>query len=121
MSDKPENMDKPTASVALERGPTPNHLPGGNFAPGNKASTGGKLKLHKQFQDALKEKYYEKALDVVWEGLMSDSDKLKMWAADTVFDRLFGRPSIAVTGEDGEPLAVALMPLFQRLMGDESK
>lgn len=71
---------------------------------------GGRPRVIREFQKALQEQAYPKAIAALIGALESTDDRTRLAAAREVFDRLFGKPreSVTVTGEDGGPVAVDL-------------
>lgn len=71
----------------------------GKFKPGNnanpKGSDGGKGKLDKQLKDLLIHCVSD-AVSMVERCLRAEDFDERKWAADTVFNRIFGRPKESV-------------------------
>lgn len=82
--------------------------PGRPFVKGQPSpNPGGRPKKLVEFQRALTERYYEKALDVLGECLDDEDGKVRMAALRETFDRMFGKASQPITGADGQPLVPA--------------
>ena len=96
--------------------------PDGKWLPGTASpNAGGKPKLAREFHAALRDKCYPKVIGILEDGLGSEDLKFKMWAAEQVMDRLFGKASQPITGENGSPVdvTVGLYALFKKLSGEE--
>ena len=79
----------------------------GQFAPGGgSANPGGRPKLVAEFQKALRERHYEKALTALEECLDDDDGRVRVAALREVFDRLFGKATQRIAGDDGGALRV---------------
>jgi hypothetical protein len=94
----------------------------GRLLPGSTANPSGRPKLVREFQQALRDRCYDKALDAITACLDDPDGKIRMSAVKEVFDRLFGKASQAITGADGAPLVpVDLAGLLSRAVGGEPK
>lgn len=94
----------------------------GRLLPGSTANPSGRPKKLKEFQDALHDRFYERAFSVMQELLASPDDKVRVAAIKELWDRMFGKAPQAVTGADGEALKVDLIGLaatLKRFAGDD--
>lgn len=95
--------------------------PGRPFVKGQpSANPGGRPKLVQEFQKALRERCYDKAIDTLV-GCLDDPDgRVRVAALREVFDRMFGKAKVTLAGEDGQPAVVAvdLASALERLAGD---
>jgi hypothetical protein len=76
------------------------------FEPGKSGNPGGRPRLIREYQTWLLEHAYPKAQEALLACLCSSDEKVKMMAVKEVNDRLMGKPSITVTGEEGRPVEV---------------
>lgn len=92
----------------------------GQFEKGTTGNPGGRHKLVQEFQQALRDRCYEKAIDTLVSCLDDDDGRVRVAALREVFDRLFGKPKVTIGGEDGQPLAVSvdLTAALARLAGE---
>lgn len=96
--------------------PKPKGKPRGRpFEKGKSPNPGGRPKLIVAFRKALEERHYEAALDALESALSDEDGKVRIAACREVFDRLFGKASQPITGEDGKPIAFDLTPILERL------
>lgn len=95
-----------------------NRTENGKFAPGGgSANPGGRPKLIVEFQKALLERHYQKAIDALDACLDDPDGRVRMAAIREVFDRLLGKVTQPVSGPDGAPLVnVDLASALQRLL-----
>lgn len=83
--------------------------PGRPFVKGQPSpNPGGRPRKLVEFQQALTDRYYEKALDVLGECLDDPDGKVRMAALREAFDRMFGKASQPITGPDGQSLVSSL-------------
>jgi hypothetical protein len=80
----------------------------GQWEKGASPNPGGRPKKLVEFQQALTDRFYEKALNVLGECLDDPDGKVRIAAMRETFDRIFGKSPQSVTGADGQPLAVSL-------------
>jgi hypothetical protein len=76
------------------------------FEKGQSGNPGGRPKLLREFQDWLEAEAYPEAKKALLDLLSSDNAKAKAFGVREVYDRLFGKPPQAITGDDGGPLRV---------------
>jgi hypothetical protein len=90
----------------------------GRLLPGVSGNPGGRPKLVAEFQKALREQHYERALAALLDCLDDSDGRVRIAAVREVFDRLFGKPKQPITGEEGAPpVSVDLASLLERLAG----
>lgn len=87
------------------------------FPKGVSGNPSGRPKLIVEFQKALLEKHYQKAIDALDKCLDDEDGRVRMAAIREVFDRLLGKVTQPVSGPDGAPLvSVDLASALQRLV-----
>lgn len=78
----------------------------GKWLPGSTPNPGGRPAVIRQFRE-LARGHAPQALKAVVDILTnSTNDHVRLKAAELILDRAFGRPTVAITGEDGGPLKV---------------
>lgn len=81
----------------------------GTFEKGGASpNPGGRPKLIVEFRKALEDRHYGLALTALETALCDDDGKVRIAACREVFDRLFGKATQPITGDDGKPLAVSI-------------
>jgi hypothetical protein len=98
-----------------------NRTPEGKFPKGISGNPSGRPKLIQEFHKALTEQHYPRALAALLECLNDEDGRVRVAAVREVFDRLFGKPKQTITGEDGQPVAVAvdMAAMLERLAGND--
>lgn len=89
------------------------------FEKGTSPNPGGRPKLIREFQELLAKECYPLANQALIKALSSENEKVQMLAVRETYDRLFGKPVQAITGEDGAPLVPTgdLLDALRKLAG----
>lgn len=79
------------------------------FEKGKSGNPGGRPKGYAEFQATCR-KHSPRALKVMLENLGAEDGRLRQAAAEALWDRAWGKPSQALTGEGGEgPVAIEVV------------
>jgi hypothetical protein len=79
----------------------------GQFQPGRSGNPGGRPKEHAEVKEMARA-HTEQAIAVLAKWMLSDEPKAAIAAATALLDRAWGKPTQAITGEDGKPIDINL-------------
>jgi hypothetical protein len=88
--------------------------PGRPFVKGQSGNPAGVPKAFLEVRRQLAE-LLPKATQTLAELLDHEDGKVRVMAVKEVYDRTMGKPTQPITGENGEPLKIDLVPLLERL------
>jgi hypothetical protein len=69
----------------------------------------------REFQQALRDRFYDRSFEVMDELLKDPDGKVRVAAIKELYDRMFGKAPQALTGADGESLRIDVTSLVGAL------
>lgn len=79
----------------------------GKFQPGRSGNPGGRPKEHAEVKEMARA-HTEQAIATLAKWMLSDEPKAAIAAATALLDRAWGKPTQAISGEDGKPIDINL-------------